>query len=69
MDSEVLIFNMVVFATVVLFILICLKNRYSDPVKGCDLYKEEGCSHVDGYLCDYPDCSMLKRLQIKKGEN
>lgn len=32
----------------------------NDPVKHCALYKERGCSHVDGYLCDYPDCSMLK---------
>ena len=32
----------------------------NDPVKGCDLYKNEGCCHVDGILCDYPKCSMLK---------
>lgn len=29
-----------------------------DPVTGCQLYKDLGCSHVDGFLCDYPNCSM-----------
>ena len=31
----------------------------NDPVKSCPLYLNEGCSHVDGILCDYPKCSML----------
>lgn len=34
-----------------------LKN---DPVRGCNVFKEEGCAHVDGLLCDYPDCDILK---------
>lgn len=34
-----------------------LKN---DPVRKCRLYKEQGCCHVDGFLCDFPDCSMNK---------
>ena len=29
-----------------------------DPVKHCDLYKDDGCAHVDGYLCDFETCSM-----------
>lgn len=29
-----------------------------DPVKHCTLYKEEGCSHVDGMLCDFETYSM-----------
>lgn len=29
-----------------------------DPVKHCNLYKQEGCSHVDGFLCDFDTCSM-----------
>jgi len=33
----------------------------NDPVRGCDVYKNIGCSHVDGFLCDYPDCSILKK--------
>lgn len=32
----------------------------NDPVRGCEVYKNNGCSHVDGYLCDYPDCSIRK---------
>lgn len=32
----------------------------NDPVRGCEVYKNIGCSHVDGYLCDYPDCSIRK---------
>lgn len=32
----------------------------NDPVRNCQLYREKGCSHVDGFLCDYPSCSMLK---------
>ena len=30
----------------------------NDPVKHCRLYKDEGCSHVDGMLCDFPKCDM-----------
>ena len=29
-----------------------------DPVTHCKLYREEGCAHVDGYLCDYETCEM-----------
>ena len=32
----------------------------NDPVKKCQLYKDKGCSHVDGILCDFPECSMNK---------
>lgn len=32
----------------------------NDPVKKCELYKQKGCSHVDGPLCDFPECSMNK---------
>jgi hypothetical protein len=36
----------------------------TDPVKGCDVYKNIGCSHVDGFLCDYPNCSILKNYKM-----
>jgi hypothetical protein len=29
-----------------------------DPIKVCQLYKDDGCSHVDGVLCDTKTCSM-----------
>ena len=32
----------------------------NDPVKKCNLYKNNGCSHVDGILCDFPKCSINK---------
>jgi len=45
-------------------------TRNTDPVKGCDVYKELGCSHVDGCLCDYPECSMLvKYIETKTLED
>ena len=31
-----------------------------DPVYDCKTFKEEGCAHVDGYLCDMEDCNMFK---------
>lgn len=30
-----------------------------DPILKCPVYKKEGCSHVDGPYCDFPDCSIL----------
>jgi len=35
-----------------------------DPLKHCDVFKKEGCCHVDGFLCDVEKCSTLKE-QIK----
>jgi hypothetical protein len=37
-----------------------------DPVRGCDVYKNIGCAHVDGFLCDYPNCSILKDYKMKE---
>jgi hypothetical protein len=38
------------------------KGRFvgKDPVRHCAVYKEIGCSHVDGYLCNMSDCSILR---------
>jgi hypothetical protein len=30
-----------------------------DPVRHCDVYKAEGCAHVDGFLCDMKTCKIL----------
>ena len=38
----------------------------NDPVRGCDVYKNIGCTHVDGYLCDYPSCSILKDYRMNE---
>jgi len=31
---------------------------HNDPVYYCKLYKDKGCAHVDGPLCDFPECEM-----------
>ncbi len=36
------------------------KLRENDPVYSCDVYKNHGCSHVDGMLCDMETCNNLK---------
>ena len=30
----------------------------NDPVYKCNVYKEDGCAHVDGLLCDFPECDI-----------
>ena len=37
-----------------------------DPVKHCDVYCEEGCSHVDGFLCNMEDCDILEKFRVEK---
>ena len=32
--------------------------RNSDPVSKCPVYRKKGCSHVDGMLCNFPDCHI-----------
>lgn len=40
-----------------------LKNALmNDPVKYCQVYKEIGCSHVDGYLCDMKTCDIRQKF-------
>ena len=34
--------------------------KSADPVRSCNIYKTIGCSHVDGFLCDFPNCNILK---------
>ena len=41
------------------------KMRETDPVYGCELYNEQGCTHVDGMLCNFPKCSMLQDYRTK----
>lgn len=51
-----------------LFERLYIYKRDNDPVYGCKLYKEDGCSHVDGILCDYPNCSILNEYLNKNKE-
>jgi hypothetical protein len=32
-----------------------------DPVKDCDIYLNEGCAHVDGYLCNIDECEIKNK--------
>ena len=34
-----------------------------DPVRHCDVYKAEGCTHVDGFLCDMGTCDILEKFR------
>lgn len=43
-----------------------VREKFPDPVRDCHLYNEQGCSHVDGLLCDFPECSMEHKYIISK---
>lgn len=32
--------------------------NHNDPIKHCNMYKDIGCSYVDGIHCNFPYCSM-----------
>ena len=38
----------------------------NDPVLYCLVYKEIGCTHVDGYLCDMETCDILSKYKCNK---
>jgi hypothetical protein len=47
-----------------------LFDRSDDPVHSCEVYldKENGsCAHVDGMLCDFPTCKILKEYREAHG--
>ena len=47
-------------------ILKLLKSiKDDDPLYSCMVYKDLGCSHIDGFLCDFPDCSMNKKYLLE----
>ena len=38
----------------------------TDPVKRCPVYLDKkggSCSHVDGPICDWPDCSIVEKYR------
>lgn len=39
---------------------------HADPVKNCIVWIEQGCSHVDGMLCNFPHCSTFKKYYKEK---
>lgn len=40
-----------------------------DPLKHCEIYKEQGCSHVDGFLCNVDTCEERIEFVKLKGQN
>lgn len=48
------------------FLILYYKWKYGDPYYNCPLFNEEGCVHVDGLLCDYPFCQMMKKYKKNK---
>lgn len=42
------------------------KMRDGDPVKHCEVYREIGCTHVDGYLCDMETCGIREKFLLEK---
>ena len=47
----------------------------NDPVYNCDYYKNKGCSHVDGLVCNFPNCELnefykkIKNMRYERGNN
>ena len=50
--------NLIKYFKIIISEILRVFDGYPDPVYECDLYKAKGCSHVDGFLCDFPECSM-----------
>jgi hypothetical protein len=37
------------------------KIKNADPYYKCPVFNKEGCSHVDGLLCNFTDCNMINK--------
>lgn len=40
----------------------------NDPYYHCELFRDRGCAHVDGLLCDFPKCDMNKSYKENKNK-
>ena len=54
---------MIIFMIIIVIIFIKLHIKKDDPLRYCKLYKEKGCCHVDGYLCNIENCEMRKEYE------
>ena len=48
------------------------KYKQSDPVRHCPVYLDTAngsCVHVDGFLCDFPNCSIIKKVENESSRN
>lgn len=41
----------------------------NDPVKNCEVHRDTGCAHVDGFLCDMKTCDIRKNRQVAQDKN
>lgn len=39
-----------------------------DPVKECEVYMDQGCSHVDGFICDLSSCPIRKEYNERNAK-
>jgi hypothetical protein len=77
MKYNLLVFNIPVY-TIIISVLIIIGmylliksliiNYRSDPLYQCKVYRQQGCAHIDGYLCDYPKCDILQEHYKKFGD-
>lgn len=47
------------------------RSLTKDPIYACDVYLDEGCSHIDSHECNVSTCEILKqhRTQTRKMKN
>lgn len=60
---------LVLLIIIIPLLLFKYNRRVHDPVYSCRLYKKQGCAHVDGFLCHYPQCPCLQEYLINGWEN
>lgn len=40
-------------------------NHFNNDPINCELYRKNGCVHIDGPYCNYPSCEVLKQYKNK----
>lgn len=66
MGMKIFSFIAALFLFLVINRLLKTMFKYPDPVVDCEVYKEKGCSFVDGIDCRYPHCHILKKYRENK---
>lgn len=56
---------MKIIKLIIEILLAIVGYQETDPVKYCEVYKNSGCSHVDGMYCNFPDCEILIEFKSK----
>ena len=66
--SEIVGVSVLIILSFILLLVGKISRRPNDPVYFCELYRRDGCSHVDGFLCDFDTCKERKEFEIRKLE-